>query len=132
MAIGRGVMPRLDSIDARLATSAAMLEAPPSSCQLMMAGSVPLALASVKNVVIQLELKVEVLGPWMGAPGSRERTSLKVRAQPASKEPACAGSHVQSRSFHSSKALMLLSPEARTALTCVSTAPSQSFQLTHL
>jgi hypothetical protein len=33
-----------------------MLPAPLSSCQLMMFGSVPLALASVRNVVIQLAL----------------------------------------------------------------------------
>ena len=53
-----------------------------------------------------------------------------MRAQPALKEPAAAVSQVQSGSFHSSKALMLLSPEARTALTWVSTALSQLLQLT--
>jgi len=59
IAIGRALMPRLASIDFTLATSAGMLPAPPSSCQLMMFGSVPLALASVRNVVIQLALYVE-------------------------------------------------------------------------
>src|ERR1700730_9045438 len=99
-----------------------MLDEPRSSCQLMMFGTVPLALASVRNVVIQFGLKVAVLGPWIWAFGSRERTSSKVRAQPASKAPAALVFQVQSGSFHSSKALMLLSPEARTALNWVSTA----------
>jgi len=58
------------------------------------------------------------------------RTSSNVRAQPASKEPAAAVFQVQSGSFHSSKALMLLSPEASTAFTWVSTALSQLLQLT--
>src|SRR5579862_9853986 len=88
IAIGRALMPRLDSIDFTLATSPGMLPAPPSSCQLMMFGSVPLALASVRNVVIQLALKVEVLGPWITADESSARTSSNVRAQPASNAPA--------------------------------------------
>jgi hypothetical protein len=54
-----------------------------------------------------------------------------VRAQPASKAPAAEVFQVQSGSFHSSNALTLLSPEARTALTWVSTALSQLLQLTH-
>ena len=53
----------------------------------------------------------------MTALGSSARTSSNVRAQPAVKEPAAAVSQVQSGSFHSSNALMLLSPEATTALT---------------
>src|SRR5690242_6436415 len=131
MAMGRALMPRLDSIDFRLATSLAMLAAPLSSCQLMMPGSVPLALASVRKVVIQLALNVEVLGPWMTALESSARTSLKVRAQPASNAPAAAVFQVQSGSFHSSKALMLASPAVSTAFTWVSTALSQLLQLTH-
>ena len=59
IAIGSGPMPRLASIDSALATSAGMLPAPSSSCQLRMFGTVPLALAAVRNVVIQLALKVE-------------------------------------------------------------------------
>jgi len=52
-------------------------------------------------VVIQLALKVEVLGPWIWALGSSARTSLKVRAQPASKAPAALVFQVQSGSFQS-------------------------------
>lgn len=63
---------------------------------------------------------------------SLARTSLYVRAQPASKAPALVVSQVQSGSFHSSYALMFPAPEDLTEATWVSTADIQSFQLTHL
>src|SRR5579863_2800249 len=129
--MGRELMPRPASMDRAEATSAAMPAEPPSSCQLRTLGRVPLALASVRNLVIQLALKEEILGPWIWALGSSARTSSNVRAQPASKAPAALVFQVQSGSFHSSKALMLPSPEARTDLTWVSTALSQLLQLTH-
>src|SRR5215468_619350 len=106
-----------------------MLPAPPSSCQATMPGTVLLAMASRRNVVIQLTSHREKLGPWMGRE-SLARTSLNVRAQPASKFPALAVSHVQSGSFHSSHAAMSVAPELRTLATCVSTADSQLLQLT--
>lgn len=68
----------------------------------------------------------------MAAVASLARTSLNVRAQPALKAPALVVSQVQSGSFHSSYALMLVAPEDCTEATCLSTADSQSAQLTHL
>src|SRR5690349_15410424 len=67
----------------------------------------------------------------MTADESSARTSLKVRAQPASNAPAADVFHAQPGSFHSPKAEMLPSPDATTALTWVSTALSQLLQLTH-
>ncbi len=63
---------------------------------------------------------------------SLARTSLYVVAQPASNAPAAEVFQVQSGSFHSSYAAMLVAPEDFTDATCLSTADSQSLQLTHL
>src|SRR5256885_610831 len=102
MAIGRWLSPRLDSSERYAATCAAMLPAPPSSCQAMMSGTVPLAFASVRKVLIEDALNPEKLGPWIGRVESFERTSLNVVAQPLSKLPAAEVFQVQSGSFHSS------------------------------
>lgn len=53
MEIGRGLMPRLDSRDRYAETCAAMSLLPFSSCQAITSGTVPLALASVRNELIQ-------------------------------------------------------------------------------
>src|SRR2546429_3539015 len=108
-----------------------MPPAPWSSCQLTMAGTVPLAMASLRNVVIRPWSQCEKLGPWMGVP-ARDRTSAKVRAQPASKLPALAVSQVKSGSFHSSQAATLVAPEACTFASWASTADSQLLQEIHL
>src|SRR2546421_7785480 len=96
-----------------------------------MPGTAPLAMASWRNVVIRPRSHVAKLGPWMGVVEPFDRTSAKVRAQPASKLPAFAVSQVKSGSFHSSQAAMSVAPEDCTLATWVSTADSQLLQLTH-
>jgi len=59
IAIGRGLIPRLASSDRYAATSPGIEPEPPSSCQLTMSGSVPLAFASDRKVLNQLWFQCE-------------------------------------------------------------------------
>src|SRR5689334_1193096 len=105
---------------------------PLNSCQQMMSGSVPDALAAVRKLRMYVGFQYEMLGPSVTASGTFALRRTTERAHPSLNEPAAAG-QVQSGSFHGSHELMVDPMPAAAARAVMSSMRAyQSSQLDQL